>query len=282
MSSRDAFRSTLQNGGLVVGVGAGDALQARLIEECEFDFVWISSFAVAASLALPEDPRYSLNEFNQRVREITRAVLLPTVVDAPITYLDRSAASGVLRVYSECGVAGLSVEDKSGVKVNSLDFERHQVLMSGEDFCDLLRWIKATAPDLFLIARVEALVAGSTCDETLRRGRLYADAGADAVIIHSRSPQPADIIEVVKRWDRQCPMGLIPTTYSSLTEPMMMQLGAVRFVIYANQMVRAAVQVQRDVLAEIKCVQGVHTLTDRLASVEGILALQTLREPRRE
>jgi phosphoenolpyruvate phosphomutase len=117
------------------------------------------------------------------------------------------------------------------------------------------------------------LVAGKGRDETLRRMRLYADSGADAIILHSRASVPEEILDVLSEWNGACPVGLIPTTYPSLTEKAILSLKKVRFVIYANQMLRASVKVQTELLDEIRKVGGLQTISSRLVSVADLLEL---------
>lgn len=274
MRTRKTLRSCLQEDRLLVGVGAGDALQARLISDAEFDFVWISSFGVASSLALPEDVSSSLPDFNGRVREIGRAAQLPMIVDSPATYVKTDEVAGLVDLYRECGIDGICIEDKTGFKTNSLDRGSQQRLMPVAEFVAVMREIRRNHAQMFVICRVEAFIAGYGVDEAIRRAECYADNGADAVIIHSSSNTPHEVLSFLRLWDRPCPLGLIPTTYSSLTEEKIQEFSKVKLVIYANQLLRAAVKAQDEVLEEIKRTRGVHQMDDRLSTMARVFALQ--------
>jgi phosphoenolpyruvate phosphomutase len=268
--------TSLFGGELVVGVGAADALQAKLVEEAAFQFVWISSLSVCASMGVPERIGMISEGFRWRIAEICAAVRIPTVLDANLSDLSFAELEDIVGTYVSLGVKAICLEDKAGPKTNSLDHRSQQQLICDDRFCELLRLTgKVANGALLVIARAEGLIAGIGGDETLSRMDKYAAAGSDLVILHSRSPTPNEVLSVIARWENPCPLGLIPTTYSSLTECDIKALGKVRMVIYANQMLRAAVKTQEGLLAEIRRSGGLHTSASQLVSIDRILELQS-------
>ncbi len=261
---------------LLVGVGARDALEARLIEEAGFDFVWSGSLAVSASYAVPDASLISMSQFLAAARSMREAVGIPVLADCDTGYGDERNAAYAVRLFEEAGVAGACFEDKLFPKENSLLPDGRQELAPAEDFA---RKIGAAvdarrSPDFAVVARVEALIAGWGQEEALRRAYAYADAGADLILIHSRRREPDEILEFVERWEGPVPLVLVPTTYPDLTEDRLRGLGKVRMVVYANQPLRAAVRAQEELLREIRRAGGVHTIDGRIVSLRRIFELQ--------
>ncbi len=128
--------------------------------------------------------------------------------------------------------------------------------------------------DLVIIARTEALIAGWGHEEALKRAHCYEEAGADCILVHSKSKQPDEILEFISRWDGRAPLVLVPTNYPSLTEADLLRVGKVKMVIYANQMLRAAICAQEALLAEIKRARGIHTVDSTIVPVSKVFELQ--------
>jgi phosphoenolpyruvate phosphomutase len=125
-----------------------------------------------------------------------------------------------------------------------------------------------------VIARVEALIAGLGQDEALRRGLAYAEAGADAILIHSKQKTPDEILGFVKSWPGKVPLVLVPTAYPQLTEADIAALGNVGLVIYGNHAIRAAVGAMRAVFSQIRADGGIANVDAALPTVESIMDLQ--------
>jgi phosphonopyruvate hydrolase len=125
-----------------------------------------------------------------------------------------------------------------------------------------------------VVARVEALIAGQGQDEAVRRGLAYVDAGADAILIHSRQKTPDEILAFVKAWPSKTPLVLVPTAYPQLTEADIGALGKVGLVIYGNHGLRAAVGAMQNVFAQIRREGGIANVDATLPSVKDIMELQ--------
>ncbi len=125
-----------------------------------------------------------------------------------------------------------------------------------------------------VIARVEALIAGQGQAEAKRRGEAYADAGADAIVIHSKSKMPDEIVAFIAGWERPTPLVIIPTAYPQLTEADIAGLGKVRMVVYGNHAIRAAVTGMERVFAEIHKDGGIQNVDAEIVPVGRIFELQ--------
>lgn len=261
---------------IVVGVGARDALDAKLIENAGFDFIWSSSLGVSASYAIPDASLISMSQYLEAARSMNEVIDIPIIVDADTGYGNANNVIYAVQLFEAAGIAAISLEDKKFPKDNSLLAGGRQDLASIEEFAGRIMAAKDTqkSADFIVIARVEALIAGWGQEEALKRAHRYVTAGADCILIHSKANVPDEIVEFVESWDRPVPLVLVPTTYPSLTEEKLKAMGKVKIVIYANQTFRASIKAEETVLAEIKKEGGIHTIDDLMAPVTHLFELQ--------
>ena len=270
------FRDLMVEKELVVGVGARDALDAKIIENAGFDFIWSSSLGVSASYAVPDASLISMNQYLEAARAMNEVVDIPVIIDADTGYGNVNNVIYAVKLLEEAGIAGMSIEDKKFPKDNSLLPGGRQELAPIEEFAGRIMAAKETQKggEFIVIARVEALIAGWGQDEALRRAHRYVEAGADCILIHSKSKIPDEIIAFIDSWDCPTPLVLVPTTYPSLTEEKVKSFSKVKVVIYANHTFRAAVKAEEDVLEEIKKAGGVHTVGRMIIPVAHLFELQ--------
>jgi phosphoenolpyruvate phosphomutase len=179
-----------------------------------------------------------------------------------------------VRQFEAAGVAGVCIEDKLFPKINSFA-QGSQELLPITDFVAKLRAGQEARqdPDFVIVARVEALIAGCGLDETLARARAYADAGADAVLVHSKAADVSEIAAVACVWDRPVPLVAVPTTYYRVSAQELAALG-IKVVIYANQGLRAALKAMEEIYAEILLSGSTATVESRLWPMKTIFGLQ--------
>lgn len=261
---------------LVVGVGARDALDAKLIENAGFDFVWSSSLGVSASYAIPDASLISMKQYIEAARSMAEVIDIPIIIDADTGYGNANNVMYAVKQFEAAGLAAMSMEDKKFPKDNSLLAGGRQELARIEEFCGKIKAAKDTqkSEDFIVIARVEALIAGWGQQEAVKRAIAYVDAGADSILIHSKSKSPDEVVEFVKAWDGRAPITLVPTMYPDLTEEKIKELGKVKIVIYANHTFRAAVKAAEEILQEIKRAKGIHTINDMMVPVARLFELQ--------
>ena len=265
---------------LLVGVGAGDALGAKLIERVGFDFVWSSSLGVSASYGLPDASLISMKQYLEAARSMNEVIDIPVIADCDTGYGNANNVIYAVKLFEEAGIAGISIEDKKFPKDNSLLAGGRQELAPLEEFVGKIMAAKDTqiSKDFVVIARVEALIAGWGEEEALSRAHCYVEAGADCILIHSKSKAPDEIVGFVRSWDGQAPLVLVPTTYPQLTEEEIKDLGKVKIVIYANQPMRAGIKAQELLLEEIKKAGGIHTIEAMMVPVSHVFELQGVPE----
>jgi len=127
--------------------------------------------------------------------------------------------------------------------------------------------------EFMVIARVEALIAGWGQEEALKRAHAYVEAGADAILIHSKSNTPDEIISFAKAWDFSAPLVIVPTSYPMITEREIEQLG-IKMVIYANHGLRAAIKAVNEVFSQIKKDRRLDAISDRVVPMNEVFELQ--------
>jgi len=261
---------------IIIGVGARDALDAKLIEKADFDFIWSSSLGVSASYAVPDANLISMKQYLEAARAMNEMVSIPIIADCDTGYGNVNNLIYAVKLFEEAGIAAISIEDKKFPKDNSLLDGGRQELAPVEEFAGKIKGAKDTKKDkdFMVIARVEALIAGWGQEEALKRAHRYVEAGADCILIHSKSKSPNEIIEFVECWDMPVPLVLVPTTYSSLTEKIIKEMGKVKMVIYANQPMRAAIKAEEIILKKIKETGGIHSIDDMMVPVSHIFELQ--------
>lgn len=187
-----------------------------------------------------------------------------------------------MREYERAGAAAIVIEDKTFPKVTSLAADGRQVLVRVEEFQGKLEAACATRadPDLLVIARTEALIAGSGQDEALRRARAYEEAGADIILVHSKQKSPDEVEAFVRAWDGRLPLVLVPTAYPELTVERIQALGKVGLVIWGNHAIRASITAMRDVFARILADGGIQAVHNEIVAVEEVFRLQRMDQVR--
>src|SRR5437867_4717686 len=247
-------RAVLLGGqGIVLAAGAHDALSAKLAEEAGFDAIWASGFGISAVQAVPDANILTLTETLEAVRRIVDAVQIPVIADCDNGY---GNAINVLRTAAEferAGAAGICIEDNEFPKRCSFSAGVRRDLVPAEEHARKVEAATAARrdPGFLVIARTEALIAGLGQEEALRRARAYANAGADAVLVHSKAHDFTELRAFAAAWDRPVPLVAVPTTYPTVAAAELAAAGF-RMAIFANQALRAAIVAMRDVLGEMR------------------------------
>jgi phosphoenolpyruvate phosphomutase len=186
----------------------------------------------------------------------------------------------MVKRYEEAGVAAVSIEEKKFPKDNSLLSNGRQELLRVEEFEGKIEAAKAAQrnPDFMVIARIEALIAGYGQEEAQMRAHKYANAGADAILIHSKSKEPAEIVEFVNNWDLDVPLVLVPTNYPMLKEKDIIELGKVKMVIYANHGLRASIRNMEATFKKIRKDGGIYAIDEFVAPMSTVFDLQGIPE----
>jgi len=274
----DTFRAPslaalLEPGPISRIVGARDSLTAILAAEAGFDGIWISSFEISASKGLPDLGLLTLTECLNCTLGIAHAVSIPALVDCDTGYGGLMNVRRTVHEFAAVGVPGVCFEDKTFPKRNSF-LSGPQNLVPKEYFARVIETARLArgASPMTIVARLESLVAGSGPKETLDRAHTYADAGADAVLIHSKASHHHEVADFLASWKARLPVVIVPTTYNRWTATDAGDAGA-SIVIYANHGLRAAVTATRGVFSRILRDDSSLIADADIASVADILTL---------
>jgi 2,3-dimethylmalate lyase len=249
---RPGLREQLGAGEMVLAPGCYDALGARLVEEAGFPAAYMTGFGSAASLlGRPDIGLMTLSEMVDNARRIAQAVEIPVIADADTGYGNAINVIRTVREYESAGVAGIHLEDQVMPKKCG-HLEGKEVVPAAEMVAKVSAAVAARrSPEFLIIARTDAR-AVEGLEAALARGRLYREAGADALFIEA--PQSTEEIEAVARRFPDVPLlfnyaegGKTPAvSYEFLRE-----LGF-RLVIFPLSVLLAATAAMRSVLAQIK------------------------------
>lgn len=275
--SRNArFRRLLTDPLLAHAMSAHNPLSALLAAEAGFDAVWGSGFELSASHAVPDASILSPVQHLDMMRAMAAASPAPVIADIDTGFGNAINVAYMLPQYEAAGVSAVVMEDKTFPKDTSLRAGGRQELARVPEFQGKIEAALAARrdPDFCVIARCEALIAGLGQAEALARAAAYEEAGADAILIHSKQTAPDEVLAFVAAWQGRAPLVLVPTAYPQLRERDIQALGKVGLVIYGNHAIRAAVGAMRDVFARIRRDGGVHEVNAMLPTVGDIMALQ--------
>ena len=274
MSKAKKIRELFNKGDVIKIAGAHDGITAKLVELNGFDGVWASGFEVSTSYAVPDANILTMTEYLRAASVMNDAVSIPVVADCDTGYGNSNNVMYMVKKYEAAGIAAVTIEDKRFPKVNSYIPGRQELAPIAEFVGKILAAKNAQmSEDFMVIARVEALIAGWGQEEALRRAHAYVEAGADAILIHSKSNTPDEIVSFAKAWDFSAPLVIVPTSYPTITTDETKQLG-IKMVIYANHGLRAEIKAINEVFSEIRREERLDTINDRIVPMNYVFELQ--------
>lgn len=232
----------------------------------EFDGFWSSSLTDSTSRGKPDIEAVELTSRLNTINEIFEVTSKPLIYDADTGGKIEHFVFSV-RSLERTGVSAVIIEDKTGLKKNSLlGNEVAQTQDSIEDFCDKITAGKRAqiTQDFMIIARIESLILEKGQEDALRRAHAYVQAGADGIMIHSRQKSPNEVLEFLERFrarDAHTPIVVVPTSFNTITAHELGEAGA-NIIIYANHLLRASFVAMKEVAEGI-------LRHDRSAEIEG-------------
>ena len=243
----------------------------------EFDAMWVSSLCDSTFKGKPDielvDQTSRMNTINEIMDVTTKPIILDGDTGGKVEHFVFN-----VKTLERMGVSAIIIEDKCGLKQNSLFGTDVQQIQEDPDvFADKIRRGKLAqvTKDFMIIARCESLIAGKGVEDALNRCAKYVAAGADGIMIHSRNKSGEDIKEFCQKFRQKhasVPIVVVPTTYNQITEEELASWG-VNVVIYANHMLRSAypamVNTAKSILTHHRSLEA----NDMCMSVKEILEL---------
>lgn len=243
----------------------------------QFDAMWVSSLCDSTEKGKPDIELVDMTSRFRTIDDLTEVTTKPIIFDGDTGGLKEHFAYTV-RTLEKMGVSAVIIEDKIGLKRNSLfGKEVIQKQDSVANFCAKIKAGKEAqlTDEFMLIARIESLILEQGMEDALRRAAAYVDAGADGIMIHSRKKTPDEVFEFCDRFrqtDVKTPIVVVPTSFDDVLEEEL-SLHGVNIVIYANQLIRSAFPAMRRTAEDILRYHRAKEANERLLPVQEIITL---------
>ena len=243
----------------------------------QFDAMWISSLCDSTAKGKPDIELVDMTSRFRTIDDVMEVTTKPIIFDGDTGGLTEHFVYTV-RSLERMGVSAVIIEDKKGLKKNSLfGTAVEQTQASIEEFCEKITAGKRAqlTDDFMIVARIESLILEKGMEDALERARAFVKAGADGIMIHSRKKDPAEILEFCDRFraeNKSTPLVVVPTSFNSITEGELSQHG-VNIVIYANQLTRSAFPAMQQTAEDILKYHRAKEVDDRLMPIKDIITL---------
>ena len=243
----------------------------------QFDAMWVSSLCDSTAKGKPDIELVDLSSRLRTIDDIMEVTTKPIILDGDTGGLAEHFVYNV-RTLERMGVSAVIIEDKKGLKKNSLfGTEVEQTQDDIESFSAKIRAGKRAqlTDDFMIIARTESLILDRGMEDALERAAAFTNAGADGIMIHSRKKDPAEILEFCDRFraaDKHTPIVVVPTSFNAITEEELASHG-VNIVIYANQLTRSAFPAMQKTAEDILRCHRAKEVDDRLMPIKEIITL---------
>lgn len=243
----------------------------------QFDAMWVSSLCDSTAKGKPDIELVDMTSRFRTIDDIMEVTTKPIIFDGDTGGLTEHFVYTV-RSLERMGVSAVIIEDKTGLKKNSLfGTEVEQTQASIEDFSAKIAAGKKAqlTDDFMIIARIESLILEHGMDDALERARAFVAAGADGIMIHSRKKSPDEILEFCDKFreeNKNTPIVVVPSSFNTITEDELAQHG-VNIVIYANQLTRSAFPAMQHTAEEILKYHRAKEVDDSLMPIKQIITL---------
>lgn len=283
---RGRLKKAISMKGLVTAMEAHNGITGLIVEDTivhdsgksfQFDAMWVSSLCDSTAKGKPDIELVDMSSRMNTIDEIMDVTTKPIIFDGDTGGLTEHFVYTV-RTLERMGVSAVIIEDKTGLKKNSLfGTEVEQTQDSIEHFSEKIKAGKAAqkTADFMIIARIESLILERGMEDALSRARAFRDAGADGIMIHSRRKEPDEIFEFVEKFraeDDHTPIVVVPTSFNSVTEEEFKAKG-VNIVIYANQLTRSGFPAMKKAAETILANHRAREADDMCISIKEILTL---------
>ena len=283
---RGRLRKLINMKGLVTAMEAHSGITGLIVEKTtvlqdgktyQFDAMWVSSLCDSTAKGKPDIELVDMTSRFRTIDDIMEVTTKPIIFDGDTGGLIEHFVYTV-RSLERMGVSMIIIEDKTGLKKNSLfGTEVKQTQDSIENFCAKIQAGKRAqkTKEFMICARIESLILEQGMEDALARGFAYSEAGADAIMIHSRKKDPTEIFEFVAKFRERntvTPIVVVPTSFNTVTEQEFKDRG-VNVVIYANQLTRTGFPAMQDAARTILENHRAKECDDKCMSIKEIITL---------
>lgn len=283
---RGRLRKLISMKGLVTALEAHSGITGLIVENTkvlqsgrtyQFDAMWVSSLCDSTAKGKPDIELVDMTSRFRTIDDIMEVTTKPIIFDGDTGGLTEHFVYTV-RSLERMGVSMVIIEDKTGLKKNSLfGTEVSQTQAAIPDFCEKIRAGKSAqkTKEFMICARIESLILERGMEDALERAFAFSEAGADAIMIHSRKKDPAEIFEFVEKFREKndaTPIVVVPTSFNTVTEEEFRARG-VNVVIYANQLTRTGFPAMQDAARTILENHRAKECDDKCMSIKEIITL---------
>jgi len=283
---RGRLRKLISMKGLVTAMEAHSGITGLIVEKTtvlqegktyQFDAMWISSLCDSTAKGKPDIELVDMTSRFRTIDDIMEVTTKPIIFDGDTGGLTEHFVYTV-RSLERMGVSMVIIEDKTGLKKNSLfGTEVKQTQDTIENFCEKIKAGKRAqkTKDFMICARIESLILEQGMNDALKRAFAFTEAGADAIMIHSRKKDPSEIFEFVEKFREKnstTPIVVVPTSFNTVTEDEFKRRG-VNVVIYANQLTRTGFPAMQDAARTILENHRAKECDDKCMSIKEIITL---------
>jgi len=254
---------------------AHNGLSAKITEEAGFSGIWGSGLSISAALGVRDNNEASWTQVLDVLEFMSDATSIPILLDGDTGYGNFNNMRRLVRKLEQRDIAGVCIEDKLFPKTNSFIDGEAQPLADMNEFCGKIRAAKEAQkdPDFVVVARIEAFIAGWGVEEAIKRANAYADAGADAILVHSKKSNDSDIVAFMENWNNKKPIIIVPTKYYSVPTEKFEKLG-VSMIIWANHNLRTSITALQKTSTQIFKDQSLINVEDEIVKVSEVFRIQ--------
>ena len=283
---RARLKKSIEMKGLVTAIEAHSGITGLIAEKTvvyqnggahQFDAMWVSSLCDSTAKGKPDIELVDMTSRFRTIDDIMEVTTKPIIFDGDTGGLTEHFVYTV-RSLERMGVSMVIIEDKTGLKKNSLfGTEVKQTQAEIPEFCEKIAAGKKAqkTKDFMICARIESLILERGMDDALERAFAFVGAGADAIMIHSRKKSPDEIFEFVYKFraeDKTTPLVVVPTSFNTVTEEEFKARG-VNVVIYANQLTRTGFPAMQNAARTILENHRAKECDDMCMSIKDIITL---------
>ncbi|MDN5204776.1 phosphoenolpyruvate mutase [Fulvivirgaceae bacterium BMA10] len=281
MSSSKAaqFRSLINSNKLEFIMEAHNGLSAKIVEEAGFKGIWGSGLSISAAMGVRDNNEASWTQVLDVLEFMSDATSVPILLDGDTGYGNFNNMRRLIMKLEQREIGGVCIEDKLFPKTNSFIGGENQPLADIDEFCGKIKAAKDTQrdDDFVVVARLEAFIAGWGLNEALKRAEAYRQAGADAILCHSKKSNSSDVEAFMKEWGDRHPVIIVPTKYYSTPTNKFRDLG-ISMAIWANHNIRSSVKVMQETSKRIFEDESLINVESKIVGVSEIFRLQGAEE----
>lgn len=280
ISKSQQLKRILESTCLEFAMEAHSGVSAVIAEEAGFRCLWASGLSMSAMTGCRDRNELDISEVSKVVEWMADHTKVPILVDGDTGGVDPNSARIMVNKLTKAGAAGVCIEDKMYPKHNSFLDNSSSDLADPALHSAKIREMKHENPEFVVVARLESFIAGRDVNDAIHRAVMYQDAGADAILVHSKISTDDEIKAFMVKWNQRksrIPVVIVPTKYYKTPTDNFRDYG-VSLVVWANHQMRASISAMKEVCERIHYEESLCSVEDQIATVNEIFRLQRDKE----